>query len=198
MRRPGLGNALIVPRALTRCSRPGAATTASATCAASSTGCRWWRDRAPAPNWRQFGELRIWIEARLRDRESQRDVHRADDAPVGRAEPQAPPGARDRRTRAGRAPARPRRARRRPQRARHRRAGPRRRDRHDARAADRTWATLATAGPNIDYVLADGFAPVAHAAGQGDSLSPAREPERRDGERPLRRRMRCCCFEPTR
>ena len=71
IRRPGLGNALIVPaRYEVLAAQRGYY--ASATCAASSTGCAGGGPSGTGPNWRQFGELRMWIEARLRDSLSRR------------------------------------------------------------------------------------------------------------------------------
>jgi endonuclease/exonuclease/phosphatase family metal-dependent hydrolase len=70
-RRPGLGNALVVParyevvssraRYYVRPQLHGLA-----------DGALLWCRRRVRPNWRQFGELRIWIEARLRDLETGR------------------------------------------------------------------------------------------------------------------------------
>ena len=170
MRRPGLGNALIVP-ARYEVLRARRGYYVLSHLRGVVDGLRWWRTEAHGPNWRQFGELRMWLEARLRERESRRTFTVLDDPPVGRAEPQAPPGARDRRARPGRPPPRPRRAGRRPQRARHRREGPRRRDRRDPRAPDRHGQPRGHGRPNIDYVLADGFTPLSSRRWTGDSLS---------------------------
>ena len=70
-RRPGLGNALVIPRRYELLASrrkfyvpPQLRGTAHGT---------WmWARRRVRPNWRQFGELRMWIEARLRDRETGR------------------------------------------------------------------------------------------------------------------------------
>lgn len=70
-RRPGLGNALVIP--------PRYALLASRRryfvvpqLRGIVDGVTLWAGRRVRPNWRQFGELRMWIEARLRDRDTGR------------------------------------------------------------------------------------------------------------------------------
>ena len=68
---PGLGNALIVP-ARYEVLRARRGYYALSHLRGVVDGLRWWRTEGHKPNWRQFGELRMWLEARLRDRESRR------------------------------------------------------------------------------------------------------------------------------
>ena len=71
LRRLGLGNALIVP-ARFEVLRARRGYYALSHLRGVVDGLRWWRTEAHKPNWRQFGELRMWLEARLRERESRR------------------------------------------------------------------------------------------------------------------------------
>jgi endonuclease/exonuclease/phosphatase family metal-dependent hydrolase len=71
LRRPGLGNALVIPaRYEVLATRRGYYVLSHLRGVVD--GVRWWRTHRHKPDWRQFGELRIWLEARLRDRESRR------------------------------------------------------------------------------------------------------------------------------
>ena len=130
------------------------------------------------PNWRQFGELRMWIEARLRDRASGRELtvlttHLSVEASltvfqareiVRRAEAAAAHGpvilAGDMNVPAGRA------------RGRDVEAAEllsRLRDMGDPKAKSKR--------PNIDYVLASGFEPVSSRLWTGDSLQLPGSPD---------------------
>jgi endonuclease/exonuclease/phosphatase family metal-dependent hydrolase len=71
-RRPGLGNALVIPERYELLSHRRGWYVASHLLGVADGLLRWARRRAQ-PNWRQFGELRMWIEARLRDRAAGRD-----------------------------------------------------------------------------------------------------------------------------
>ncbi|MDQ3851158.1 MAG: hypothetical protein M3296_11165 [Actinomycetota bacterium] len=169
IRRPGLGNALVIPRRYeVLASRRRYYLRAQAR--GIGAGLRAWAVDRVRPDWRQFGELRMWIEARLRDRSSARrftmltthiSVERSLRLPqvrtiVGRAHRAARAGpvvlAGDLNLRRGST-----------------RGG-------DAEvqalvASLRDMGTAAPHGrPNIDYVLALGFEPVSSRIWTGDAL----------------------------
>jgi endonuclease/exonuclease/phosphatase family metal-dependent hydrolase len=73
VRRPGLGNALVVPERYELISRRRRYYVAGQLLGAA-TGLRAWGATRVRPDWRQFLELRMWIEARLRDRASRREL----------------------------------------------------------------------------------------------------------------------------
>ena len=170
LRRPGLGNALIVPaRYELIAARRGYFVFSHLRGAVD--GLRWWAQGEHRPDWRQFGELRMWIEARLRDRESRRTftvltTHLSVEPSLKRRQASAI---------VARALAA-------------RRHGPvvlagdlnvpaTGAKGHDVEIAA-TLARLADMGdptptgrPKIDYVLADGFAPVSTRRWTGESLS---------------------------
>jgi endonuclease/exonuclease/phosphatase family metal-dependent hydrolase len=168
-RRPGLGNALVIP-ARYRVLRARRRYYVLAQLRGLADGLRWWATEQHRPNWRQFGELRIWVEAHVRDTLTQREFtvitthlsvepslkHRQAAAAVGRA------------LRAAR--------------------------RHPVVLAGDMNVPTTPAGrdipihallhrlidagtakpgkrPNIDYVLVDGFEPVSSRQWMGDSLS---------------------------
>lgn len=169
MRRPGLGNALVIPERYEVLSHRRGYYVLSQLRGIAHGLWRWVR-RQGRPNWRQYGELRTWIEARLHDRASGRDLtllttHISADgalkvpqvrAIVRRAEAAAGHGpvilAGDFNVPAGQARGR------------------------DIEAAA-VLARLRDVGPsqasgrqNIDYVLARGFEPVSSTIWTGDSL----------------------------
>ena len=134
-------------------------------------GLRWWRTEAHKPNWRQFGELRMWLEARLRERESRRtftvlNTHLSVEPSLKRRQARAIVE----RTLAARrhgpvvlagdlnVPA----------------SGAKGRDVEIAATLARLTdmgSPAANGRPNIDYVLADGFTPLSSRRWTGDSLS---------------------------
>jgi endonuclease/exonuclease/phosphatase family metal-dependent hydrolase len=165
-RRPGLGNALIIP------ARYEVLATRRRYYALSHLrgcvdGVRWARGGTHKPNWRQFGELRIWLEARLRDRESRRtftvlNTHLSVEPSLKRRQARAIVERALAARRHGpvvlagdlNVPA----------------TGAKGRDVEIAA----TLARLTDVGsrePKIDYVLAAGFAPVSARRWKGDSLS---------------------------
>ena len=169
LRRPGLGNALVIPEryAVLR-SRRGYYLWSQLR--GSADALRRWLLRGEQPDWRQFGELRMWLEARLRDRVSGNEftvlnTHLSVDpalkvaqarALVARARAAARRGpvvlAGDLNLPAG-----------------HQRG----RDREVAAllAGFRDMGTAVPPGrPNIDYVLACGFEPVSSFIWTGSSL----------------------------
>ena len=166
LRRPGLGNALIIPaRYEVLASRRGYY--ALSHLRGVVDGLRWWRVHHHKPNWRQFGELRIWLEARLRDRHSRRtftvlNTHLSIEPSLKRRQARAIVARAQAARRHGpvvlvgdlNVPAQ----------------NPKGRDVEIAR----TLARLTDVGsqePKIDYVLADGFTPVSARRWKGDSLS---------------------------
>jgi endonuclease/exonuclease/phosphatase family metal-dependent hydrolase len=167
MRRPGLGNALVVPaRFEVLASRRGYYLLSHLRGVVDAL--RWWRGQSHKPNWRQFGELRIWLEARLRDRESRRTFT------VLTTHLSVEPGLKRRQARAivERALAA-------------RRHGPvvlagdlnvpasgaSGRDVEIAATLARLRDMGSGGRPDIDYVLADGFKPVSSRRWTGDSLA---------------------------
>ena len=169
-RRPGLGNALIVPaRYEVVAARRGYY--ALSHLRGCVDGVRWARSGTHRPNWRQFGELRIWIEARLRDRESQRtftvlNTHLSVEPSLKRRQARAIVARALAARRHGpvvlagdlNVPA----------------AGAKGRDVEIAATLARLTdmgAPQANGRPSIDYVLADGFTPVSSRHWTGDSLS---------------------------
>jgi endonuclease/exonuclease/phosphatase family metal-dependent hydrolase len=166
MRRPKLGNALVIPdRYLVLSHRRGYYVVPQVRGILDGLVRR-------RPNWRQFGELRMWIEARLRDRHAGRDLtllttHISADgslkvpqtkAIVNRARAAAARGpvilAGDFNVPAG---------------------NPRGRD-VEAAALLARLRDVGTAAPprgreNIDYVLTAGFEPVSSRLWTGDSIS---------------------------
>jgi endonuclease/exonuclease/phosphatase family metal-dependent hydrolase len=170
IRRPGLGNALVIPARYELLAQRRRYYLLAQLRGIAAELRAWVRDRVP-PNWRQLGELRMWIEARLRDRASGRELtvlttHLSADAGVklpqaraivGRALAAAARGpvilAGDFNVPAGHA------------------RGP------DAAVAEvlaqlRDMGTsVPPRGENIDYVLADGFEPVSSRIWTGDSVS---------------------------
>ena len=72
-RRPGLGNALVVPERYELLSHRRGFYLAGHLLGVAD-GLRRFAARRARPDWRQFGELRMWIEARLRDRASGREL----------------------------------------------------------------------------------------------------------------------------
>lgn len=168
-RRPGLGNALVVPERYQLLSHRRGYYAVSHLLGVAD-GLRRWALRQAQPNWRQFGELRMWIEARLLDRASGRELtifntHLSVDASLKLTQ------GREilRRTRSAAT------------------------GRHVILAGDLNVTAGHAAGPdgelaalltglrdmgtspppprkNIDYVLADGFEPVASRIWTGDSL----------------------------
>jgi endonuclease/exonuclease/phosphatase family metal-dependent hydrolase len=169
IRRPGLGNALVIPSRYQLVSWRRRHYGLSHLRGVAD-GVRAWALHGHKPNWRQFGELRMWIEARLRDRPSGREltlltthlslepslkVHQAR-VIAARARAAAARGpvilAGDLNVRAGRAGGR------------------------DPEVAEllswlRDVGTSVPRGrPNIDYVLAHGFEPVSSRIWMGDSL----------------------------
>jgi len=73
IRRPGLGNALVIPERYQVLSYRRCYYVASHLRGVAD-GLRRWALHQARPDWRQFGELRMWIEARLRDRASGREL----------------------------------------------------------------------------------------------------------------------------
>jgi endonuclease/exonuclease/phosphatase family metal-dependent hydrolase len=166
LRRPGLGNALIVPaRYDVVAARRGFY--ALSHLRGVVDGLRWWRADAHKPNWRQFGELRIWLEARLRERESRRtftvlNTHLSVEPSLKRRQARAIVARALAARRHGpvvlagdlNVPA----------------TGARGRD-VEIRATLARLTDVGSQVPKIDYVLADGFAPVSARRWTGDSLS---------------------------
>jgi endonuclease/exonuclease/phosphatase family metal-dependent hydrolase len=73
LRRPGLGNALVIPRRYElRSTRRGFYVRSQLRGILDAV--RWWRAHSQRPDWRQFGELRMWLQAELRDRVSGREL----------------------------------------------------------------------------------------------------------------------------
>lgn len=72
VRRPGLGNAIVVPERYGVLSHGRGHYLASHLLGVAD-GLRAWALSGTRPDWRQFGELRMWIEARLLDRASRRE-----------------------------------------------------------------------------------------------------------------------------
>jgi endonuclease/exonuclease/phosphatase family metal-dependent hydrolase len=68
-RRPGLGNALVVPDRYEVLEADAGFYAASHLRGIARALVRWARTRA-RPDWRQFGELRMWLRARVRERAS--------------------------------------------------------------------------------------------------------------------------------
>ena len=169
VRRPGLGNALVVPaRYAVLSSRRRFYL--GAQLLGILDALRRWARREREPNWRQFGELRMWIEARLLDRASGRrftliNTHLSVEPAlkVAQARTLASPRAGRRRTRPG-DPGR------RPQRPGRQHARARRRGGAAARALPRHGHERPPRRPNIDYVLAEGFEPVSSRIWSGDAL----------------------------
>ena len=168
-RRPGLGNALVVP-ARYRVLRARRRYFVLSQLRGTIDGLRWWAKEGHKPNWRQFGELRMWVEARVRDSVTEREftvltTHLSVEASLKRR--QAEQVVRRARRAARRGPVVlagdfnvP--------------ANPRGRDVEIAAVLGRlTDAGSAQPGrrPNIDYVLTDGFEPVSSKVWMGDSLS---------------------------
>ena len=73
IRRPGLGNALVVPDRYEVLGKRRSFYLLSQILGIVD-GLRRWAFRHERPNWRQFGELRGWIRADLRDRASGREL----------------------------------------------------------------------------------------------------------------------------
>ena len=185
MRRPGLGNALIVPaRYEVLATRRGYYVLSHLRGVVD--GLRWWRGRAaPARTGASSascgcGSRRGCATALSRRAFTVLTTHLSVEPSLKRRQ-----AAGDRRARAGRPPPRPRRARRRPQRARDRSAkgrdveiagDPRPPAGHGQRRGARTSTTC---WPTASR-------PRQHAPLDGGLARPARQPERRDGERPLR------------
>ena len=186
LRRPGLGNALIIPaRYEVLAARRGYYVLGHLR--GIVDGLRWWRTQSHKPNWRQFGELRIWLEARLRDRESRRtftvlNTHLSIEPSLKRRQAQAIVSRALAARRHGpvvlagdlNVPSQ----------------NPRGRDIEIAA----TLARLTDVGsrePKIDYVLADGFAPVSAHRWKGDMLPNAETVSDHYAEDAL------LCFEPT-
>ena len=168
-RRPGLGNALVVP-ARYRVLRARRRYFVLSQLRGTIDGLRWWAKEGHKPNWRQFGELRMWVEARVRDRVTEREftvltTHLSVEPSLKRR--QADQVVRRARRAARRGPVVlagdfnvP--------------ANPRGRDVEIAAILGRLKdAGSAQPGrrPNIDYVLTDGFEPVSSKVWMGDSLS---------------------------
>ena len=168
-RRPGLGNALVVP-ARYRVLRARRRYFVLSQLRGTIDGLRWWAKEGHKPNWRQFGELRMWVEARVRDRVTEREftvltTHLSVEPSLKRR--QAEQVVRRARRAARRGPVVlagdfnvP--------------ANPRGRDVEIAAILGRLKdAGSAQPGrrPNIDYVLTDGFEPVSSKVWMGDSLS---------------------------
>ena len=170
LRRPGLGDALVIPDRYEVLERRRGFYGLSHLRGVLDALLRWLRARE-RPDWRQFGELRIWLEARVRDRQSGRELtvlntHLSVDPSLKVSQARAIVA------RARRAAARgpmilagdfnvP---------ASH----PRGRD-VEVAALLSAFRDMGTAVPprreNIDYVLASGFEPVSSRIWTGDSLS---------------------------
>ena len=194
MRRPGLGNALIVPeRYEVLAARRGYYVLSHLRGVVD--GLRWWRTERHRPNWRQFGELRMWIEARLRDSLSRRvftvlTTHLSIEPSLKRRQARAIVERALAARRHGpvvlagdlNVPA----------------IGARGRDVEIAA----TLARLQDMGsggrpPDIDYVLADGFAPVSTRRWTGDSLALPGSPNAETVSDHYAKDA-LLCFEPTR
>ena len=169
LHRPGLGDALVIPDRYEVLGRRRGFYVVSQLVGIGDA-VQGWARRRERPNWRQFGELRTWLEVRLRDRRSGRaftvlNTHLSVDgalklaqgrAIVRRAKQAARRGpmilAGDFNVPAGHARGR------------------------DAELAGllSAFADMGTAVParreNIDYVLAEGFEPVSSRIWTGDSL----------------------------
>ena len=167
MRRPGLGNALIVP-ARYEMLAADRGYFALSHLRGVLDALRWWRGEQHRPNWRQFGELRMWIAARLRDRVSQRaftvlTTHLSIEPSLKRRQA----GAIVERAQAARrhgpvvlagdlnVPA----------------TGAKGRDVEIAAILSRLQDMGSGGRPDIDYVLADGFQPLSMRRWTGDSLA---------------------------
>jgi endonuclease/exonuclease/phosphatase family metal-dependent hydrolase len=72
-RRPGLGNALVIP-ARYRVLRARRRYYVGSHLLGLIDGLRWWATEQHRPDWRQFGELRMWVAADLRDTASGREL----------------------------------------------------------------------------------------------------------------------------
>ncbi|MGI8594175.1 MAG: endonuclease/exonuclease/phosphatase family protein [Solirubrobacteraceae bacterium] len=169
IRRPGLGNALVVPDRYQLVSGKRRYYVLSHLRGVVD-GVRRWAVRREQPDWRQFGELRMWIQARLRDRASGRELtvlttHLSVEPSL--KVPQAREIVRRAHAAAGRGPVIL---------AGHLNSSAARdggRD-ADAAAAIATLRDMGNAAPpqrkKIDYVLAAGFEPVSSRIWTGDSI----------------------------
>jgi endonuclease/exonuclease/phosphatase family metal-dependent hydrolase len=174
VRRPGLGNALVVPPRYQLVSRRRRYYLAGQLVGAGA-GLRAWGTTRVTPDWRQFLELRGWIEARLRDNASRRELtvittHLSAQPALKLAQARTLAGRADRA--AGRGPvvvagdlnARTTSARDAPV--------------WEALAGLRDMGTSEPSGrPDIDFVLAAGFEPVSARTWTGESLALPGSPD---------------------
>ena len=189
MRRPALGNALIVPaRYDVLGTRRGYYLLSHLRGVVD--GLRWWRTERHGPNWRQFGELRMWIKARLRDSLSRRvftvlTTHLSIEPSLKRRQAHAIV---ERARRGGpvvlagdlNVPA----------------TGARGRDVEIAAILARLQDMGSDGRPDIDYVLADGFTPVSTRRWTGDSLALPGSPNAETVSDHYAKDA-LLCFEPT-
>ena len=176
LRRPGLGDALVIPARYEVLDSARGYYGLSHLVGVADGLVRWARSRR-TPNWRQFGELRMWMRARLRDSASGREftvfnTHLSVEPSLKVAQARALVRRVDAAAAHGpvvlagdlNVPA----------------AHPRGRDAEVAAmlAHLRDMGSAKPAGrPNIDYVLASGFEPVSSRIWTGDSLQLPGSPD---------------------